>query len=54
MDIGIWTWDGKPVKMLKTNLNVALIAPSEDDSHIYCVAYMQNGDMQLCYLEINL
>lgn len=51
-NIGVWDWNGNPVKKITTNQNPIIIRVSPDGKTIYSVIYTSNEDFTLSYINI--
>ena len=40
--IGIWKWDGSPVKLIETDAQILKIALSEDSKTLYAITKKEN------------
>lgn len=52
MTVGVWKWDGTPVKKMSTDRNVCTLAVAPDGSRLYCIAYAQGGGYQINYIDL--
>lgn len=50
--IGVWDWDGNPVKKIKTDRNIWNMAASPDGRRLYCISPVAGTSPQLCYIDL--
>lgn len=50
--IGVWDWDGNPVKKIKTDRNIWNMATSPDGKRLYCISPVAGTSPQLCYIDL--
>lgn len=50
--IGIWKWDGTPVKRINTDRSIMAIAPSPDGKRLYGSTFMDGAGYFLLYLDL--
>lgn len=50
--IGVWDWDGNPIKKIITDKNIWKLKASPDGKRLYCVSNVAGAGEQLCYIEL--
>lgn len=50
--IGIWKWDGTPVKRINTDKDIRTLASSPDGKRLYCSTFMGKAGYFLLYLDL--
>lgn len=51
--IGIWSWDGTPIKKIISNKDIVKIAISPNGRRLYGVVYSEDNGFQINYINLN-
>ena len=51
--VGIWDWNGKPVKKINTDKSVRHMAVAPDGCKLYCISYDQGARYAINYIDLS-
>lgn len=53
-NIGVWDWDGNPIKMVKTNASIFALAYDQDSEMLYSVIMPKNSELMLAKMKFDI